>query len=133
MSTSKMVFVVDEEPLAGRNLVRALQRPDWSLRYFADPQEALAAVDSRAPDLVIADGQLGAMNGVEFLGEVRRHDPSTRTILVSNRDATPAARRALRDGAIDALAAKPADEMLVGMARQLLGESTEDDWFSAVG
>jgi hypothetical protein len=45
----------------------------------------------------------------------------------------PAAHRALRAGTIDALAAKPVDAMLVGMARQLLDDPVADDWLSEAG
>ncbi len=136
MPRLKVIFLVDDDPIARRLLARLLARPGWSFRLFADAQEAWKALDDLLPDLVISDLCMPGVDGLTFLAAVGDRVPAVRTILVSGGDMPPAAHRALRDGTLDALAAKPFDAMLVGMARQLLGEPADEpsgDWLSPTG
>ena len=133
MPRLKVIFIVDDDPVSRRLIARLLVRPGWSFRLFAAAQEAWKAMDDLLPDLVISALCIPGVDGLTFLAAVGDRAPTVHTILVSGADMPPAAHRALRDGRIDALAAKPVDAMLVGMARQLLDEPAADDWLSEAG
>jgi len=133
MPRLKVIFIVDDDPVSRRLIARLLARPGWSFRLCADAQEAWKALDDLLPDLVISDLSMPGVDGLTFLAAVGDRAPAVHTILVSGADMPPAAHRALRDGTIDALAAKPVDALLVGMARQLLDEPAADDWLSETG
>jgi two-component system, NtrC family, C4-dicarboxylate transport response regulator DctD len=133
MPVMKLVFIVDHEPQARHGLWCMLTRPGWSFRLFADARAALAAMDVRPPDLVVADLDLPDHDGVALLGEMHRRDPSVRKILLIGTEPPPGARHALHDGIIDGVAAKPAGMLLGLMARELLDEPYDDDWMAQAG
>ncbi len=63
------VLVVDDEPMARASLVRLLQADDEIdvVGVCADGEEALAAIDDLAPDLVFLDVQMPVRDGFEVL------------------------------------------------------------------
>jgi len=133
MPGMKLVFIVDQEPQARHGLWCMLTRPGWSFRLFADARAALAAMDVRPPDLVVADLDLPDSDGVALLGEMHRRDPSVRKILMVGTEPPAGARHALHDGIIDGVTAKPAGELLGELARELLGERFKGDGLALAG
>jgi HD-like signal output (HDOD) protein/CheY-like chemotaxis protein len=72
-------------------------RGDAVVTKVADGQAALARCRRRLPDLVIADGELAALDGVELLRQVRRHPrtPALPFILISRHTDARSVRAAL--------------------------------------
>ena len=70
--TSRTALIVDDEPLARRNLVAALaQQPGWALAgECANVAEARAFLDGRAVDLVLLDIRMPGASGIAFAGEL---------------------------------------------------------------
>jgi DNA-binding NtrC family response regulator len=128
MSRLKVVYVVDHDPVSRSRIRRLLARPGWSFRTLEDARQAWAGLDALHPDLIVADLHLPDIDGLALLQAVHHRDPSIRTILAAAGEMPAAARRALDTGTIDGLAAKPLDENLARMARQLLEGPDEDDW-----
>src|SRR5262245_16502874 len=62
-------------------------RGDAKVVQVADGREALARCKRRLPDLVIADGELAGIDGVELLRQLRRHPrtPMLPFVLISAR------------------------------------------------
>ncbi|MDQ8756687.1 response regulator [Sphingosinicella sp. LHD-64] len=102
------VLVVDDEPLARRNLVVLLQGdPDiGSIEECASGAEAVAAIRRRKPDLLFLDVQMPECDGFDVLELLGTDGPQT-IIFVTAHDEY--ALRAFEAGALDYLL-KPFDD-----------------------
>jgi two-component system LytT family response regulator len=99
-------FVVDDEPLAVKRLVRMLEetRRVQVLGSSTDPVSALAAIEKSAPDVLFLDIQMPGLNGFEMLA---RLDPQPVAIFTTAYDQY--ALRAFEVNSIDYLL-KPIEE-----------------------
>jgi len=119
----RVVFVDDE--LAIRMAVqRVLRSAGMQVELFACAEECLAALPQQACDVVIADLRLNGMDGLSFLGEIKRCFPWLPVIIVTAYGDTASAVKAMKAGAADFLQ-KPLD-------RQELLSAIEDVRRSAV-
>lgn len=112
MPTPKVphVLIAEPDPWTSDLLAQLVLdvHPDAKVMQVADGREALARCKRGLPDLVIADGELGGIDGVELLRQLRRHPrlPALPFILISARvDATSV--RAVRPLAPSAYLGKP--------------------------
>lgn len=69
--TPAKILIVDDEPQITRVLRTALSTQGHSLRIAANGVEAMEAVHTWKPDLVITDVSMPQMNGVELCREIR--------------------------------------------------------------
>lgn len=104
------VLIAEADPWTS-NLLQQLVlnvRSDAHVLQFSDGQAALARCKRRLPDLVIADGELPGLDGLELLRQLRRHPrtPALPFVLISGRlDASSV--RAARPLAPSAYLGKP--------------------------
>lgn len=107
-STPIRALVVDDEPLARRNLVLLLQGdPDiGAIEECGSGAEAVAAIRQRKPDLLFLDVQMPECGGFDVLELLGSDCPQT-TIFVTAHDEY--ALRAFEAGALDYLL-KPFDD-----------------------
>ena len=104
------VLIAEADPWTS-NLLQQLVldvRGDARVLQVSDGQAALARCKRRLPDLVIADGELPGLDGLELLRQLRRHPrtPALPFVLISGRlDASSV--RAARPLAPSAYLAKP--------------------------
>ena len=92
------VLICEDEP-ALRELIRVSLRGPYEIAEADDGEEALEAVRSRRPDLVILDVMMPRRNGIEVLKELRS-DQSLASTPVIVLTAQPETRdEALREGA----------------------------------
>jgi len=66
------ILVVDDHPVTREPLARLLQFEGFRTTCAANGVEALAAVGLARPDLILLDVMMPKMNGVDFLGHLRR-------------------------------------------------------------
>jgi putative two-component system response regulator len=114
------VLVADDDP-AIRSVLRTIySRAGYDLREAADGVEALRRVEEDAPDLVLSDLQMPAMNGLELLRRVKARDDTTAFIILTGAGTVDNAVQALRQKADDYLV-KPfhVDEVLLASERAL--------------
>ena len=73
------VFVVDDHPLMRRSIVEAIERePDLEVCGEAvDAPEALTAILSLQPKLVLTDIQLKSSSGLDLIKSLREQSPQT--------------------------------------------------------
>ncbi len=123
------VLIAEADPWTA-NLLQQLVldiRGDARVLRVSDGQAALARCKRRLPDLVIADGELPGLDGVELLRQLRRHPrtPALPFVLISGRlDARSV--RAARPLAPSAYLAKPFNaESLRQRLRGLLPSADE--------
>ena len=78
----------------------------------SDGREALSAVATHHPDLVLMDIAMPAMNGLEAMSRILRDSPGTRVIILSMHEDDAYVWRALRSGATGYLVKAAAVEEL---------------------
>ncbi len=81
----KTLFVVDDQAqvLEVAVLILRTADPAWEVAGFTDPREALEAVKSSPPDLILSDQVMPGVTGSELLDKVRAISPATIRILMS--------------------------------------------------
>jgi CheY-like chemotaxis protein len=81
----RTILIVDDEAnqrLMVEQALRALAL-DWTISTAASGQEALESLALCAPDLIITDYHMPAMNGLELIAQVRERSISSRIILIT--------------------------------------------------
>jgi two-component system, OmpR family, phosphate regulon response regulator PhoB len=68
------ILVVDDEPDIAALVAYHLAREAYHVRTVGDGSDALRAIESERPDLVVLDLMLPGTPGLDVLREIRRHD-----------------------------------------------------------
>jgi two-component system KDP operon response regulator KdpE len=95
------VLVVDDEPLLLRSMQLNLTARGYTVNTAARGSEAIAAVLSAAPDLIVLDLGLPDMDGLEVVRVVRDRMPALPVVVLSARAGSRDKVEALDLGAID--------------------------------
>lgn len=116
------VVVVDDEPLVGRSIRRALRGHE--VQVFSNGQEAIERLCSGEPfDLVLCDLMMPDVSGMEVFGKVsaRRPDLASRFVFMTGGAFTARAREFLKETSVPCLE-KPFE---LNQIRELVRERTE--------
>ncbi len=83
--TTRILFVDDEPPVlkALEHLFRPMAA-EWEMAFAASGAQALALLEARPFDVVVADMCMPRMSGAQLLNEVMRRHPQTVRIIVSS-------------------------------------------------
>ena len=121
----KSIIVVDDDPMAGKILVRML-RAEYQARSFVSPRQALAHFMEHGADIVITDLKMPEMDGMELLRLVKEINGDAIVFIVTGYASVDGAVRAMKMGAHDYLA-KPfnPDDVLVKLSRALREQQLE--------
>ena len=123
--TSVKILIVDDHALVREGLVRVLEE-DAQYKVCAQAAntgEALAAVERETPDLMVVDLMLGGEDGLELLKSAKSRWPDMPVLVISARDETLYAERALRAGAAGFLMkSAPPGDILNAVNMALHGE-----------
>jgi PAS domain S-box-containing protein len=97
---SRLVLVVEDDPLTRTALGRAMQEEGWEVALAEHGRAALARMAERVPDLVLLDLMMPEMNGFELLETLRGRDDwrSVPVVVITAKDLTDAERRRLNGG-----------------------------------
>ena len=95
------VIIVDDHPLFSRGLSQLIEtQNDFKVIGIAkDRAEALTLLDSKKPDLIIADLNLGQEDGLELIKDCLAFNPHLKVLVISMHDERFYAERALKAGA----------------------------------
>ncbi len=78
------ILIVDDSPFAGNIFRLTVEGGEHEVvGLVEDPEQALKLFESRCPDLVILDYLMPNKDGIVVLGEIIRHTPDARVIMVS--------------------------------------------------
>ncbi|AKF05027.1 sigma-54-dependent transcriptional regulator [Sandaracinus amylolyticus] len=102
------VLVVDDDRAVGLVLASLLKQAGYESHHVASGEDALAALASRAIDVVISDVRMPGMDGMELLGEVKQRTPDVPVLLLTAHGSVPLAVEAMKAGAAEFLL-KPFD------------------------
>lgn len=101
MSTTLDVLVVDDEPIVGRRLKRALERIGCAVEIFTDPVAARERIGAHRFDVVVTDMLMDEVDGMAILKAVSVRSPETRVIVITGYAMMEMAREAMESGAYD--------------------------------
>jgi signal transduction histidine kinase len=91
-----LVYLVDEDPLAARDLATRLeQEGDLEIATFSSARAVRAAAMARRPDAVIAGLKLGARDGLDLIDELREADSDVVAMIMTSDSDAEATGRAL--------------------------------------
>lgn len=79
-------LVVDDEPALVEVIAMALRYEGWQVATAGDGAAAIAIVRRHPPDVVILDGMLPDMDGLEVLQHLRAQRPDLSVLLLTARD-----------------------------------------------
>ena len=119
------VLLVDDHPLVRHGLGELLRsEPDLCLfAEAATPDEALAAVATRRPDLAIVDLMLGEADGLDLVKSLLARHPDLPVLVCSMHNESVYAERALRAGARGyVMKQEPNAAVLAAIRRVLSGQ-----------
>ena len=90
MTTQKLLFIVDDDPLINTLVVKRFTSEGYRIEVFENGEDCLNAL-SRNPDLIILDyffilGNKELMNGMEVFGKLKEIRPEIPVIMLSGQD-----------------------------------------------
>jgi putative two-component system response regulator len=95
------IYVVDDEPQIVALLARILQREGHVVRAFGSAQEALDALPTERPVLIVTDLMMPGMSGAELVQRAREAVPGIAAIVTSGFASVDNVRDAMHAGAND--------------------------------
>lgn len=123
--TPHRILLIDDHPIVRQGLRQLLQTQPY-LEICGEASswgEAMDAVASLTPDLVILDITLGKRMGLELIKELLSIHPSLRILVLSMHDETVYAERALRAGAHGyVMKGEASESVLTALQRVLAGQ-----------
>lgn len=120
---AKLLIVEDDKPFQTR-MVRAMESRGFEVLAADSVAQALAHLESVAPDYALVDMRLGDGNGLDVVEAVRKVQPEARIIVLTGYGNIATAVTAVKLGAVDYLA-KPADadEVFAALVRDPDGKA----------
>lgn len=114
------VLLVEDDPLLGEGMRRALERVGYAVTWAKDGEEALAAVSTQKYSCMLLDLRMPLMNGLEALKRIRARGDRTPVIIVTANERSEQKVEGLDAGADDYLV-KPfdLDELLARVRAQI--------------
>lgn len=113
------VLIADDESLvrAGLRAVLESAADIAVVAEAADGRAAVAAVPASRPDVVLLDIKMPVLDGLAAIGEIQRHAPGVRVVLLTSFGTQPNAQRAVREGAAGFILKSCAPDELIRAVR----------------
>jgi DNA-binding NarL/FixJ family response regulator len=119
------VFLVEDHPVTREGFAQLLNyQTDLQVCGQAGTAgQALTAIATLKPDLVIVDISLAGTSGIELIKDLASQDPILRILVLSTHDELLYAERALRAGARGyVMKHEPTEQVMTAIRQVLLGE-----------
>ena len=101
------LFVVDDEDIARQGIALALQK-HYQVSSFSTAEDALEAMTSQPPDLILLDIGLPGISGIEALERIKARQPDILVIMITAYEDVQTVVSAMKLGAYDYIV-KPLD------------------------
>jgi two-component system, NtrC family, nitrogen regulation response regulator GlnG len=123
----KPVWIIDDDRSIRWVFEKALSREDVLFKTFASAQEAMQALDSSTPQVVVSDIRMPGSSGLELLQKMKEKHPALPVIIMTAYSDLESAVAAFQGGAFEYLP-KPFDvDHAVDLIRRAIEESLRQD------
>jgi two-component system nitrogen regulation response regulator GlnG len=123
----KPVWIIDDDRSIRWVFEKALAREDIAFKVFASAQEALLALDSSTPQVVVSDIRMPGGSGLDLLQKIKEKHPALPVIIMTAYSDLESAVAAFQGGAFEYLP-KPFDvDHAVDLIRRAIEESLRQD------
>jgi FixJ family two-component response regulator len=125
ISSTSMVFVIDDDKSMRKSLTRLLGAAHYETEVFESASGFLARLPHEGPSCVLVDVQMPGLNGLDFQKALIEKERDEQLVFITGHGDIPMCAEAMKAGAIDFLSKpfKP-NELLESVARAL-ARSTE--------
>ena len=122
VKAQKRILIVDDHPITRYGLTQLItHEPDLLVCGEAESAaQALAAIKSARPDLVLADLTMPGKSGLEFIKDMQAQHPGVAVLVMSMHDENIYAERVLRAGGRGYIMKNEGGEKLLEAIRQVL-------------
>ena len=128
----KPVWIIDDDRSIRWVFEKTLMREDISFKLFSSAEEALNALNSSVPQVVVSDIRMPGGSGLDLLQRVRERYPNLPVIIMTAYSDLESAIAAFQGGAFEYLP-KPFDvDHAVDLIRRAMEESLRQDEVSEV-
>ena len=122
----KPIWIVDDDASIRWVLEKALARENLATRSFANARDAMAALETDTPQVLVSDIRMPGESGLNLLQEVKARFPGLPVIIITAFSDLDSAVAAFQGGAFEYLA-KPFDiDKAVELIRRALEESLRE-------
>ncbi len=123
----KPVWIIDDDRSIRWVFEKALTREDIAFKVFGSAQEALQAMSSSMPQVVVSDIRMPGSSGLELLQSIKEKHPNLPVIIMTAYSDLESAVAAFQGGAFEYLP-KPFDvDHAVDLIRRAMEESLRQD------
>jgi ATP-dependent Lon protease len=98
------ILVVDDDPIARRNMEHVLVKEGYSVKLAVDGSEALELLEAENYDVVVTDLQMAGVDGLQVMEKAAAANPDTGLIMVTGHATPPTAVEAIKRGSFHFLA-----------------------------
>ena len=142
---SDKILIADDEPSNRKILAQELVHRGFAVDTASGGKEALAMIESAAPDLLILDYMMPDLSGLEVLQELKKHGNDTLVIMITAYGSVDRAVEAMKAGAydfitrpfdpdhIDIVIRKALEHRTLKRELQVLSEEVRDRYHLIVG
>ena len=116
------VLVVDDDPVALKNLRRALEKVGHKISTFSNPLRALKQIEEQVYDVMVTDLKMPYLDGLSLLNEAKRFSPHMEVILITGYASLEGAIEATKQGAFHYLAKPFTPDQLRDVVARAMGE-----------
>ena len=122
----RIAFVVDDEKIIASTAALILSHNGFDARPFFDPIDALRAMQSDSPDLLVTDVIMPNMSGIQLALQMREFCPACKVLLSSGQSmTTELLAKAAEQGHYFEIVAKPVHpKALLEKIMELFGEAS---------
>jgi DNA-binding response OmpR family regulator len=114
------VLLVEDSPDQAKLIGGLVQAGGFTVEISSTGEEAIEALASRAPDIVVTDLILPGLSGLDVVADVRQHHPLVPVILMTAFGSDEIAARALDEGAASYVPKRRLHDELVPTIRDTL-------------
>ncbi|WP_068547332.1 sigma-54-dependent transcriptional regulator [Thalassotalea crassostreae] len=125
--TSKVVLVVEDDPGLREAVVDTLELSEYECVEADSAEAALLILKQRQVDMVVSDVQMGQMNGLTLLKNIKANWPNLPMLIMTAYATIDDAVQAMRDGACNYIAKPFAPAVLINMISQYMPVASVSD------
>jgi len=107
------IVVVDDEEIVLKSCEKILHPKGYEVRGFKKAEEALALIEEKDIDLLIADLKMPGMDGMELIRRVRAQNPSVAIVVITGYPSQETLQETLQYGIVDYLPKPFSPELLL--------------------